>query len=546
MPSGSRSTNNEFRSCFQVTAKLSRAIAVHQRSTLNITVRAAVARDDVAITADLPPNLRWVTPPTGTTTSSRVSKAPHAKGIHQLARTTRSMRAGQTLRYQGVVEAVAAGTAEITVTATTNPSANPLTNPSARPETGSDRVFLTVGQTAAESRLGIAKRQVDEAVPYTGPKPTVKAAPAKARTMTPIRPAKKPAAQVSPKVATKAATADAPSAETGASRVLSAGATACVTGTWNYVDANGVGQPGAFWTVEVWDDDGNTGDDLLASGLSGWSGEYTLCFDNGDENGTGQDVYVVFRAISNAWLVQDNNGNIYGAQTWITWNVADGGTTNLGGLQQADATYFRVGAAFEGVKDVWFATPGGCWDDNNRCEYVRVRWEPTSTDGTYYSLGDKQIHLAAADPDNAWVVAHETAHSIMDDAYDYNFPAFSCPSPHYVNVASEVGCAWVEGFAEWMGDAVTGGTWMENTAGWDTGDITEGRVAGALYDLWDGTNEGTDRTTEGMNSIWTTLQNHNSGTFRDFWNSRAADGFDVGNNALGSLYQNSIDYGFRP
>jgi hypothetical protein len=116
----------------------------------------------------------------------------------------------------------------------------------------------------------------------------------------------------------------------------------------------------------------------------------------------------------------------------------------------------------------------------------------------------------------------------------------------------------MEGFAEWLPAVVFNDPtyrWpdgsslnLENpswdTAGWDDGDTVEGRVAGALIDLWDSANEGDDTVSEGMGDIWSTFQAHNSTTFARFWADRDADGFNVGNDALGSLYQSSIDYGF--
>ena len=112
-----------------------------------------------------------------------------------------------------------------------------------------------------------------------------------------------------------------------------------------------------------------------------------------------------------------------------------------------------------------------------------------------------------------------------------------------------------EGFAEFVpmwvfNNPVFLGADMENarngTPDWQNGDTVEGRVAGALWDLADTRNEGTDRVGEGIGNIWTTFQGHTSDTLADFWSHRRADGLDVGNNALGSLFQNTIDYGFRP
>jgi hypothetical protein len=206
----------------------------------------------------------------------------------------------------------------------------------------------------------------------------------------------------------------------------------------------------------------------------------------------------------------------------------------------------------------WNNTPGACWDMIGACRIVVVLWQPDSTDGTYYSLSSNNVHLAAVDPDSGITVSHEVTHSIMDDVYEDAFPSAPNCNPHNIPTASSAGCAWTEGFAEWLPTVVFNDPnfrWpngsalnLENptwgTGGWANGTTVEGRVAGALIDLTDGTNEGTDRVGEGMGNIWTTFQNHVSANFSQFWSHRASDGFNVGNNALGSLYQNTIDFGF--
>jgi hypothetical protein len=94
-----------------------------------------------------------------------------------------------------------------------------------------------------------------------------------------------------------------------------------------------------------------------------------------------------------------------------------------------------------------------------------------------------------------------------------------------------------------------------DAVGWDDGDAVEARVAGALLDLSDPTNESPwDRLSEGATGIWSTLLNaswnvpypyRRHRTFVEFWANRTADGLAVGDNALATLYQNSVDYGLR-
>src|SRR5262249_12667889 len=128
---------------------------------------------------------------------------------------------------------------------------------------------------------------------------------------------------------------------------------------------------------------------------------------------------------------------------------------------------------------------------------------------------------------------------------------------------SSAGCAWTEGFAEWVPASVLNDPFfrwpsgasldLENvtwgTAGWDTGDTAEGHIAGAMIDISDCNNElFWDRTCEGdPSNQWTTFLNQHSDTFNEYFNfDRAAMGFDTSNaGARAAVYQNTIDYTFR-
>ena len=527
-PSASQSALTEERSCFSVGVRLSRALAVGEQGALTFTVRAAAARDGVAVRAELPPNLRWVTRPAGMSPATRVSRAPHLRGTLQAAATSRAFAAGQSITYTGVVQAVTAGPAEIAVTATADASR--------ATETAADRVFLTVGSTAAVSRFGIAVNRQAGTAPYQGaaPKPLVAAAKQKQVTVRGASPAPQARAALSP------------------------GGRACAKGTWNYTDKTGVGRPGISWRVEAWDRDTTGGDDLLASSLTGFSGEYNLCFDNTDDATLGQDVYMKFIADNGTWRVQTAGNWTYNYASGVKGEVRDGTTADFGWLQPGDPTHMRAAAAFAATQVTWNNIPGACWDMIGACRAVVILWQPDSTDGTYYSLAGNNVHLKAIDPDSAHTVSHEVTHSIMDDVYEDAYPATPNCNPHNIPAVSSAGCAWTEGFAEWLpavvfrdpsyrwpnGSSLNLETPTWGTAGWSNGPTVEGRVAGALIDLYDTNNEGTDRWSEDMSVIWSTFQNHVSGNLSAFWSHRRADGFNVSNSPLGSFYQNTINFGF--
>ena len=79
------------------------------------------------------------------------------------------------------------------------------------------------------------------------------------------------------------------------------------------------------------------------------------------------------------------------------------GNIGLGNLKPGDANGMRPVQAFDAVNQFWGWLPSSCWDANDAaadCRQIVINWTATSTDGTYYSLPDNDVHLAAADPDS--------------------------------------------------------------------------------------------------------------------------------------------------
>lgn len=125
-------------------------------------------------------------------------------------------------------------------------------------------------------------------------------------------------------------------------------------------------------------------------------------------------------------------------------------------------------------------------------------------------------------------------------------------------------CAWTEGWGDFLAVVVNGDQCYDKGLGpctgtlnfdyfnvenqnWNDGkprgDKVEGRIAGALYDLYDNANDGFDQIGLGFAPIWSVVKNPPvENSFHDFWNSWKANG----NNPIQSLlafYQNTIDYG---
>ena len=312
--------------------------------------------------------------------------------------------------------------------------------------------------------------------------------------------------------------------------------------------------------------DRNTfGDAILAQGVTDGSGHYSLCF-NSDETGFLEggtaDVYLKFTAENSIWKVQ--NGGSLNFSTPTQNDVTPGVTLDFGFLTAGDSTYQRGLHAFDELNDAWTWIPKPnniCFDQNDgSCRQYVVNWGPTSTDGTYYSTGGNDVHLAADDPNAAITVVHETSHAIMDDVYNDAFPSAPNCNPHSIQGTSSAGCAWTEGFAEWLPATIYNDPFfrwpggqsldLENASwnnGWGSGDTTEGRIAGALIDVTDSNNEAYwDSYGEGPTGIWFTFTHHISNTLGDFFNQRGADGFNNSDSAaLSDFYQNTVDYGFR-
>jgi hypothetical protein len=248
----------------------------------------------------------------------------------------------------------------------------------------------------------------------------------------------------------------------------------------------------------------------------------------------------------------------------VTNDVTPGSTLNVGTLTTGDAALHRGLHAFDAANDAWQWIPKPrnlCFDqDDNTCRKLVINWAPDSTDGTYYSLGGNDVHLAADDPNSAITVVHEIGHAVMDDVYNDAYPATPSCNPHSITGTSSQGCAWTEGFAEWFPAMVyndkffrwpNGGSLdLENASwgnGWGEGDSTEGRVAGAMIDISTLRTRGTGTATAraatrcGRRSCATCrARSGSSGA-----SARPTASTSTSSGALASVYQNTIDYGFR-
>lgn len=343
----------------------------------------------------------------------------------------------------------------------------------------------------------------------------------------------------------------------GASPALLACDTHAV-GNWSYTDQAGVRHNAMNSQVQVRDH--LTG--ALIAGLTNSAGNFDICF------GAAQftQMYITFKAENAAWRVQ-NGTDVYNWSTPIRANPVPGSTVNFGAMAPVDVAGNRAAHAFDVGNDAWLGVPhsNGCWDPKDTtCSQVRIDWANDRTSGMdHYDQTGNFVSLLSATPDAPMSVMHEIGHALMDDLYNDAFPSTAgCPVPHPPNAASTAVCAWIEGWATFFSLAMYhtsvllsgngGSTDFEfpswGSAGVANGDVTETRVIGALQDLIDTgahSSETWDQHSEGFGVEFFTLAHHVDNTFASFWNSRGADGFDVSDATMGSLYQNTIDYQYR-
>ncbi len=224
----------------------------------------------------------------------------------------------------------------------------------------------------------------------------------------------------------------------------------------------------------------------------------------------------------------------------------------------------RVLHVFDAINRLWTWQAGvnGFLDDPGQSRQMSVIWSPTSP-GTVYSPGANLVQIGSADADSDHVVIHEAAHALMDALYDDAYPPTPTCSPHPMFSATSPGCAWTEGWADWVAARVlndpvfrysNGSSVNLETPSWGGGtnaDDVEGRVAGALIDLSDSTNDAAwDRYGEGGSTaateeIYTTTVEDVSDTFNEFFNTDRPDDGDAGYLARAALFQNTIDYTHR-
>ncbi|WP_203905912.1 hypothetical protein [Rhizocola hellebori] len=350
----------------------------------------------------------------------------------------------------------------------------------------------------------------------------------------------------------------------------------CADGTLSHDEVGGAaGVALGNLQVQLWDQDSSSADDLLDANLTAASGAFLLCSatdDLDDSANNGLDIYVRVVTENGFWRVDDVQAYQFSLALWP--NVAAGTTVHYGATKPGAGTP-QAGALqiFNAVDRLWAWTgaqqANDCWDsadkqpsDYSKCRQVAIEWRPDSSTRGFYDSALNRVHLAAVDFKWRDSVVREAAKAVMDDIFEDDYPDPSaCGDRTLIGKVTSASCAWAEGFADWVATQVYADPVLDwqigaqvfhenletpgwETPGWGYGDAVEARVAGALIDLSDATNETPwDRLAQGPTPLWSKVLTH-SWTPGQRYRALADLGFS-GDNALATLYQNTIDYGLR-
>jgi hypothetical protein len=254
----------------------------------------------------------------------------------------------------------------------------------------------------------------------------------------------------------------------------------------------------------------------------------------------------IYSIAEDAGKVENNSGGNY--YTYSQWLTVTNGSNNPGNLYVPNGSSGNeIGRAFWVYDDL--ARTEGRLDDWKAPGTSTIVWYSGATTSAQYSLGGK-VYLNDRSPDSPTTAIHEIGHNYMYNLYNGNFPPGDCSSGHTYNGESDPGCAWTEGWSHFLAlymnnspiyTYTSGTTWnAENTSTFPTGDDCEGRVAGALWDVYDNVSDGYDTYSFSFTYIYAAMYRDVNNNLADWWNDWKALGYST--NAKESIKQNSISY----
>ncbi len=326
-----------------------------------------------------------------------------------------------------------------------------------------------------------------------------------------------------------------------------------VIGRFLFEDENGAWQPLRWATIYIYDVEW-WGNDYLDAVLTGSDGRFSYGPIINDD-GWLQDGYdIKVRVYLETSAARVKNSGTYDGWTPEYSNRPDG-TLDVGdwGPPTGEEGAWCI---FDALTDGWDYLQNhgpGYTMEKSTAKWPHESWP-------HYHHGGN-IHLpdndAAFSPD---IVIHEYGHNVMYVIYGDWMPTSHCPSPHYINGHSHTNCAWTEGWANFFPLVVKSDPVLEyrnhysidleaptwGSSNWDDGDDVEGRVAGALWDIFDSVDDGDDTISNGFMNIWFTINDQNDNKFSEYWSAFKADHSSIAQSAKAAIYQNTIDYNDAP
>jgi hypothetical protein len=319
-------------------------------------------------------------------------------------------------------------------------------------------------------------------------------------------------------------------------------------------------------------------DALIGSGTTGTeaaAGEFEIAVENPWPDG----FRIRVKPHSTIASVTDNSSTIYSHLYSSAWYPTENQTEIDVGYLSINWTGYSIGAwrIYETIANDYYDR--GAWDflknEGPGLEMPQIKVIYPSSENTCYWEYDEKIRIKENDDTKALdTVQHEYGHAVMDQCFG-SIPTDPNCGKHYIKSASDTTAAWVEGWAEffplWVQNCGRdasdydyvyeyGGGEQEDlekptwgTSNWVGGDDVEGRVAGALWDIYDSVDDNYtsphyyDKYDGGFDIIWGTFCNYTSDNFSQFWTDWQERAAGLGRedekyDALQSIYQNTIPY----
>jgi len=356
-----------------------------------------------------------------------------------------------------------------------------------------------------------------------------------------------------------------------------------VSGNFTYADRFGILKNANGIKVQLWDWDADGNHDLLAETLvesDGTFGFPTMAnwdIDDFDPTISNRrlDLFVIALSENDQIKVTNLSGGVY---KWYSLNHYNVDTSDL---------YISMHLPYD---DRYTFEPMWFFQDAMRTRafflnktnppidpgFLAVQWERGQN--SQYALNSSffwaldPVHVFIQDDyrDSSDTLVHELGHHIMwNHTGQWLWYEFSCYQ-HQIFSLESPQCAWSEGWADFFALAVNGGNcydfgkesctgdWnidkfdLENHTRLDIqelfpwGDGVEGRVAGALLDLMDSTNEDPwfDTAFWGFDPIADiALYGNGQATFWNYWLNYSGG---EKHNGVKSIFQNTIDYDLLP